>query len=96
MKLIFLGEELDSTKEHELVDTGIGFYVTIKYKSMLNSGYYDESINNCTEVHNLYKTFGDRKCIAFESNIHQTGFTREIENVESVIIELADKIEQEF
>ncbi|MCK9445661.1 hypothetical protein M0Q50_02080 [bacterium] len=94
MKLIFLGEELDSTKEQELVDTGIGFYVTIKYKS--NLVYHNECINNCTEVHNLYETFGDRKCIAFESNIHQTGFTREIENVESVIIELSDRIEQEF
>jgi hypothetical protein len=55
-------------------------------------------MNNCTEVHNKYESIlnlrGD--CIAFESDIHITGCNRTNCDIESVIIENANKIEKIF
>ena len=94
MKLIYLGEEIDSTLEHELCsENEFGFDVTITYTpkswmSVDNGSQLTCKIFNCTEVHNRYTSFhGER--IAFESDIHCTGGTRDIEEIESVVIELA-------
>ena len=55
-------------------------------------------MNNCTEVHNKYESIlnlrGD--CIAFESDIHGTGSNRTNSDIESVVIENANKIEENF
>jgi len=95
MKLIYLGQELDTTKEHELFPpkgSEFGFKVDIK---MTEESRYTvkETAYNCTEVHHLWnENYMGGASIAFESNIHGTGFTRRIGDIESVTIELATKL----
>ena len=94
MKLIYLGEELDTTKEHELLtDSEFGFKVDIK---MTEESWYkvkEDTAYNCTEVHHLWsENYMGGASIAFESDIHKTGFTRRIDDIESVTIELASKL----
>lgn len=95
MKLIYLGEELDSNIEHELYsENEFGFNVTVTYtkdsfeSKHLGGGQFTEKRFNCTEVHHRYKSFHGIK-IAVESDIHCTGGTIDVVDVECVIIELA-------
>lgn len=96
MKLIYLNTELDSEKEWELnSDTEFGFNVTVTYKK--NSDYIENSSSNtevcynCTEVHSRYRSaVSEGKRIAFESDIHSTGCTRAIKEIELVEISIAD------
>lgn len=94
MKIIYLGNELDVTKEHELInDSELGFKVDIKYSE--GSWYKDkeDTAYNCTEVHHLWsKNYMGGPSIAFESDIHGEGFTRNISDIEEVKIELATKL----
>ena len=54
MKLIYLGEELDTTKEHELNSKNeFGFKVNIKYTKESWFKIKEDTIYNCTEVHHL-------------------------------------------
>jgi hypothetical protein len=96
MKLIYLGEELDSTKEHELLtDSEFGFKVDIEMTK--ESFYKDTTAYNCTEVHHLWsEDYMGGASIAFESDIHGTGFTRRINDIESVTIELATKLYNQY
>ena len=95
-KITYLGNVLDPYKEHELFsENEHGFIIHIKYTE---SSWYptkNESAFNFTEFHwrytdifNVYPSDG----VAFESDVHGTGFTRKINTIESVTIELADKI----
>ena len=105
MKLFFNDIELDASKEHELVaDTEFGYDVDIVYESdvmrhtingdivdMYKAIGYEQHFNNCTEVHHLYERdlpFGEHR-IAFESDIHCTGCTREINYIKSVHVKTA-------
>ncbi|MFT6125852.1 MAG: hypothetical protein ACJAVA_000294 [Flavobacteriaceae bacterium] len=94
MKIIYLGQELDALKEHELLtETEFGFKVDIKYNK--ESWYLtkEDTAYNCTEVHHLWSSnYMGGASIAFESDIRKTGFTRRISDIESVTIELADKM----
>ena len=91
MKLVYLNKELDSSLEHELFsENEFGFKVTVTYKDSRI-----DIMNNCTEVHNKYESLRD-DCIAFESDIHFTGCDRTNCDIESVIIENANKIEKNF
>lgn len=94
MKIIYLGKELDVTKEHELFsDNEFGFKVDIKYTEESWYPTKEDTAYNCTEVHHLFDTnYMGGPSIAFESDIHYTGFTRRIDRIESVTIELADKL----
>lgn len=102
MILNYLGESLDSANEHELVSNSkFGFKVKITYA--LNNPYSKdtninlvEECNNCTEVHYLYKSYTKEKRIAFESDIHKTGFVRTVEHIISVDIENALELYKEF
>jgi len=94
MKLVYLNKELDSSLEHELFsENEFGFKVTVNYKDSRI-----DVMNNCTEVHNKYESIlnlrGD--CIAFESDIHGTGSNRTNSDIESVVIENANKIEENY
>ena len=89
------GATLDSTKEHELNSiTEFGFDVTMKFKE--GSRFKDMTINNVTEVHHLYKDIlsGDR--IAFESDIHSTGFSELVDTIKEVVIKLATTKKENF
>jgi hypothetical protein len=92
MKLIYLGEELDSSVEHELnYDESkhpYGFDVFIDYESGLQ-----QIRHNCTEIHHLFSKW--KKETAFESNIHSTVGTRQISSLHSVRIEIAKEIADE-
>lgn len=94
MKLIYLGQELDTEQEHELFSTNeFGFKVVIeKSYNFIVEVYY-----NCTEVHHKYEPiFGERDKIAFESDIHKTGFNTFISDCDTVTIELATKLYDNF
>jgi len=45
-------------------------------------GVAEEDLRNVTEIHFGYETLMGRKRIAFESNIHQTGITYAIDEIE--------------
>jgi hypothetical protein len=103
MKLIYLGKELDSTKEKEIFSgSKFGFNVTVSYKkdswmSLHEKKQVVETYNNCTEIHNLFdSSIPKEKRIAFESDIHGTGCTRNTEDIESVDIHIAMKEEEDF
>jgi hypothetical protein len=94
MKITYLGKDLDVSVEHELLsENEFGFKVDIKYTK---DSWYDikeDTAYNCTEVHHLWSlNYMGGPSIAFESDIHCTGFTRNIDTIESVTIELADKL----
>ena len=42
---------------------------------------WDETFRNITEVHYLYPSVIDHKRVAFESDIHRTGFTYSVVNI---------------
>ena len=94
MKIEYLGKELDVTKEHELLsESEFGFKVDIKYTKNSWCSKKEDTAYNCTEVHHLWSVdYMGGASIAFESDIHLTGFTRRIDIIESVNIEIADKL----
>lgn len=98
MKIIYLGEELDVTREHELISNSLfGFKVDIVYKNVSWYPTKKQTMYNCTEVHHLFSLeYMGGPSIAFESDIHSIGFTRQISDIESVNIELANKIYDSF
>lgn len=98
MKLIYLGQELDTSKEHELLsDSEFGFKVDIKYTEESWYPKKEDTAYNCTEVHHLWSlNYMGGPSIAFESDIHSTGFTRRISDVESVTIEIANRLYESY
>ena len=92
MKLVYLNAELDPTKEYELFNvTPQGFKVEIVYTDdnwRTQRGFKTQTFENCTEVHNLFDSCLNEKQIAFESDIKAEGFTRKIDEIESVVISL--------
>lgn len=98
MKLIYLGQELDTTKEHELLfKSEFGFKVDIKYTKESWYPTKEGTAYNCTEVHHLWSNdYMGGASIAFESDIHCSGFTRRIDDIESVNIEIANELYDSF
>ena len=98
MKITYLGKKLDATKEHELLsESKFGFKVDIKYTKDSWYPEKEDTVYNCTEVHHLWSLdYMGGASIAFESDIHSTGFTRRIDTIESVNIEMADKLYDSF
>lgn len=100
MKIIYLGEELDSSIEHELItESEFGFNIKIKYTE--ESWYRDknEETFNRTEFHWRYDEYHGGKLgerCAFESDIHQTGFTRECSCIEEIEIVMSDKLYEKY
>jgi hypothetical protein len=92
-KLIFLGRELDVNKEHELFPTNktLGFDAIIVYKNG-----HGEVRHNLTEVHHLFKGHSFEAGIAFESDIHSTGGTARVHEIEIVIVVLATEKANEY
>jgi len=101
MKIIYLGNEIDHTIEHEIFSNSeFGFDIQITHTP--ESWYTNKKIiaNNCTEFHWKYDdlsrntNLGDQ--VAFESDIHGSGFTRKCNTIESVVIDLATVEHEEF
>lgn len=100
MELIYLNKKLDTNLEHELMsENEFGFEVLIEYTE--NSWYPIKKIqlNNCTEVHwrftDIFNLEPTTK-VAFESDIHSTGFNREIETIKIIEIKHSNKIEEKY
>ena len=100
IKIIYLGQELDTEKEHELIsDNEFGFKIDIKHTKESWYPVKEDTAYNCTEFHWRYTDIFNptpSEGVAFESDIHNTGFTRKINTIESVTIELADKLYNEY
>lgn len=98
MKITYLGQDLDTTKEHELISENVfGFKVDIKHTEESWYPTKEDTAYNCTEVHHLWSMdYMGGASIAFESDIHGTGFTRRIDTIESVNIELANELYDSF
>lgn len=98
MKLIYLSQDLDTTKEHELLtDSEFGFKVDIKMTEESWHTVKEDTAYNCTEVHHLWsKNYMGGASIVFESDIHRTGFTRSINDIEYVTIEVASKLYDKY
>ena len=92
-KIIFLGEELPNDKEHELVNgSEKGFDVKIVYTKNSVWLQKEETVHNVTEVHYLFSS-PIKEQVAFESDIHFTGFTRPVEDIELIeIVEAIDAV----
>ena len=100
MKLIYLNEELDINLEHELLSKNeFGFEVSIEYTETAWYPIKKIQLNNCTEVHwrftNIFNLEPSTK-VAFESDIHSTGFNREIETIKIIEIKHSNKIEEKY
>ena len=89
MKLFYLGNEVDTTKEQRFLSKNAdGFKVTIKYKlGTYIEGEHVETFYKCTDVHYQYKSATKKNKIAFESDIINTGFNDYVDNIESVLID---------
>lgn len=98
MKITYLGRELDITKEHELFSSNeFGFKVDIKYTKESSYLEKENTIYNCTEVHYLWSlSYMGGRSIAFESDIHYTGFTRRIDSIDSITIGLAKSYHKNY
>lgn len=97
MNLIFKGNKLDCELEHELFsDSEFGFEVTIGFK-MDAQNYANRvwRLNNVFEVHFKYKSIVLKEelgRVAFESNIHHTGRTNNIDDINFIIITEATEL----
>jgi len=100
MKITYLGKELDASLEHELFSTNeFGFKIDIKHNNESWYAVKEDTAYNCTEFHWRYTDMFNEfptDSVAFESDIHYTGFNRKIDTIESVNIELADKLYDKF
>lgn len=86
MLLLNNGITLDPTIEHEINADGHGMDVTVIAKDG-----YTRTFHNCTEVHYMFPrtihSFGE--ACAFESDIHSTGCTRDLDNLMVISIATA-------
>lgn len=83
MKIFYKEIELDSSLEHELIaDSKFGYNVVITFNG---KGYYHGMwlVTNIKEIHSRFSSLNR---IAFESDIHKTGRTNDIDDIESIEI----------
>ena len=85
-------------KENKII-TPKGFNVKIKYTK--NSAYYragtkTDTHHNVTEIHYNFKSALPLKQVAFESDIHGTGCTIPIDEIEEFEAKVATKIAKSF
>jgi hypothetical protein len=94
-KIEYNGVLLDSLQEHELSNKNeFGFLIEVV---LLTGERY--TVQNCTEFHWRYTgLFNPTPCdsVAFESDIHGTGFICEIDNFNNITITDAGTLYEEF
>lgn len=96
MKLTYLGQPIDPKTNIEwFTKNPFGFTATVTYKE--GTTYHDctrnSKMNNLTEVHNNFNNSGS---IAFESDLHGTGCTREIKDINTCDITIATEMAESF
>lgn len=93
--------ELDRNKEYEIkAVTWLGYHVVVTYKA--NSEMYKnhefpgmlkmQVFRNVTEIHYLHESHF-KESVAFESDIHQTGCTRFLEEIEMIAFEQEERMD---
>lgn len=101
MRLFIFGKEISSEHEVELIiNDDFGLDITIKYIEDIYDGVEDTK-HNCTEFHHLYniddkEKFPDRLSSAFESDIHSTGSTRNVNEIEWIKVEKALVLHEKY
>jgi|SaaInlStandDraft_4_1057021.scaffolds.fasta_scaffold145273_1 hypothetical protein len=84
--IIYKGRKLDPQKQHEIfAKNKNGFHVKVWYNGRNQYENKSDVFNNITEVHWLYKSIQGKR-VAFETNIHQTGFTYSVTLIKKVKI----------
>jgi hypothetical protein len=100
MEIIYLGKKLNPLEEHELFsENEFGFEIGIKYTEESWYPKKEQRIFNFTEFHWRYTDIFNETpsdSVAFESDIHGTGFTKKICDIEKVEIRLAEKLHENF
>lgn len=99
MKITSWGKELDPAKEHEIIfENEFGAKIQITFKKSYYGQHKNIVVNNCTEFHWRYNKndFMERVKGAFESDIHGTGFNREVNDFESVVITKQESLADKF
>mgnify|MGYP003648010651 CR=1 FL=1 len=102
MNLIFTinGEIQDCQRELEIFndDNPFGFNCIVIYKEGVWKDIKFAEKHNVTEVHYLYKTYesySGKRC-AFESDIHRTGMTVDLKEIDAIIVTKATCMYQDF
>lgn len=90
--LFLLGDYLPGNREHELIcNEQYGYTVVIRYRDESPYSERESTFHNVTEVHYKFASpIGEQ--VAFESNIHGTGFTRFLKDIDYIGITFSDKI----
>lgn len=58
-----------------------GMKVVITFNENFHAGKVKETLNNVTEIHYAYPSTASGIHVAFESDIHKTGCTRDMEDI---------------
>ena len=101
MELRILGKKLDSSLEHEVFADEVlhpfGFNARIIFTKESVYVYKVNIYHNLTEVHHMCDMFDNSSdSIAFESDIHQTGGTRKINEIVSVKVTIAKRLHKSY
>ncbi len=102
MKLIYLGEELESNIEHELETTSkFGFDIVITYKEDVEYPDIKNTIHklyNFTKIYNMdvSKVFINDGNIIFESSLHNGYLNYAYKFIESVEIFLSKRLRKKW
>jgi len=96
MKLLINDAQQNWGKEMELNGANFGFDCEVRYKD----GWV-ETRHNCTEFHHLYTDsakirWGSEARSAFESDIHGTGGTVDLDEVELIHVRTATKKNSQY
>ena len=85
------GQELEILINH----SPLGIDCVLTYKDG-ESRTKTETRHNCTEFHHRFDSFNGRASSAFESDIHSTGGTVDIDRLESIEIRMADRLNESY
>jgi len=92
-QLVNDGIALDPNKEHEIFNHENGLKVTVSFGPKFSSK--TAVFRNITEVHWMYPSIHEKR-VAFESDIHCTGYTYAISDILSVSTEKETEIAEEI
>jgi hypothetical protein len=109
-KLIVFGRELNWDDEHEITLEGYGMNIEISVKELKRPDYTIkaevETRHNCTEFHHRFDKMrrvtdkiyidSDEDNSAFESDIHSTGGTKRVGDINWIKVTVAEEKHKEY